>query len=34
MPTNPPNGLTRRKLLTASAATVAAGVATTAKPSP
>ena len=31
MPTNPPNGLTRRKLLTASAATVAAGVAATAK---
>ncbi len=31
MPTNPPNGLTRRKLLTASAATVTAGVAATAK---
>ncbi|MDH2248531.1 gluconate 2-dehydrogenase subunit 3 family protein [Pseudomonas sp. GD03855] len=31
MPSNPSNGLTRRKLLTASAATVAAGVAATAK---
>lgn len=31
MPTNPPNGLTRRKLLTASAAMVTAGVAATAK---
>ncbi len=31
MPTNPPNGLTRRKLLTASVATVTAGVAATAK---
>ncbi len=31
MPTNPPNGLTRHKLLTASVATVTAGVAATAK---